>query len=321
MPGTRKLFISHAHELANRLVHTLAPSGMIARFVHAYAERHNRRKLTGDPVRLRELEATIGREALLAIAVEIRRVVPRAFSSGGLAPRAEESALAETFFGEFVAAVGRALEWPAADTASEARAFARDLEMYWGWRTRSGASSRKRAIRSQQGSRQGSGRGPWPGESPFPDRCAILLDPPMMEQARRAAAEFEGEFVAVGMQMFAQLGRRNESFTPRSPARATRPAPPRRKSAGRDAAAPARRSKKTGGRDEAVSVRRRTKTGGRAAAAPVRRRKKTGGRFAASGARRGQETGGKKRVRRTGKIGRQKPVPQKAARGPRRRAN
>ena len=158
MPGTRKLFITHAHELANRLVHTLAPSGMISRFVHAYAERHNRRKLTGDPFRLRELEATIGREALLAIAVEIRRLVPRAFSSGRLAPRAEESALAETFFGEFVAAAGRALEWPAADTASEARAFARDLEMYWGWRTRSGAS-RERAATSARGSMGGGGAG------------------------------------------------------------------------------------------------------------------------------------------------------------------
>jgi hypothetical protein len=274
MPGTRKLFITHAHELANRLVHTLAPSGMIARFVHAYAERHNRRKLTGDAVRLRELEATIGREALLSIAVEIRRLVPRAFTSGRMAPRAEESALAETFFGEFVAAVGRALEWPAADTANEARAFARDLEMYWGWRTRSGASARGHAANSGRGAERGAG--PAHGESPFPDRCAILLDPPMMEQARRAAADFEAEFVTVGIRMFAQLGRRSDSLTPRSPARSRRPAPPRKK------------------------------TAGRAAASAARERKKTAGRVTASAGRRRKKTASKKRLRRTGKTARQK---------------
>jgi hypothetical protein len=284
MPGTRKLFITHAHELANRLVHALAPSGMIARFVQAYAERHNRRKLPGDAVRLRELEATIGREALLSIAVEIRRLVPRAFSSGRVAARAEESAVAETFFGEFVAAVGRALEWPAADTANEARAFARDLEMYWGWRTRSGASTRGRAANSGRGAERGAG--PASGESPFPDRCAILLDPPMMEQARRAAADFEAEFVRVGIQMFAQLGRRNDSFTPRSPARSRRPAPPRKETAGRPAASAARR------------------------------RKKAAGRVTASAGRRGRKTGGKKRVQRTGKTARQK-----VARSRKRRAN
>src|SRR5580704_16596685 len=138
MPGTRKLFITHAHELANRLVHTLAPQGMISRFVHAYAERHNRRKLTGDPVRLRELETTIGREALLAIAVEIRRLVPRAFKAGRSAPGAEELSLAQTFFSEFVAAAGRSLEWPAAEVRSETQAFARDLELYWRWSQRPG---------------------------------------------------------------------------------------------------------------------------------------------------------------------------------------
>ena len=272
MPGTRKLFITHAHELANRLVHTLAPSGMISRFVQAYAERHNRRKLTGDPVRLRELESTIGREALLSIAVEVRRLVPRAFSSGRAAPKAEESALAETFFSEFIAAAGRALDWPAADTANEARAFARDLEMYWGWRTRSGASARGRAANSGRGA--GRGTGPAHGESPFPDRCAILLDPPMMEQARRAAADFEGEFVRVGIQMFTQLGRRSDSFTPKSPARSRRPAPPRKKTAGRPAA----------------SAAWRRKTTRRATASAGGRRKKTAG---------------KKRAQRTGKTARQ----------------
>ncbi len=83
MPGKRKLFIMHAQELAHRLVHSIAHGGLVEQFVRSYAERYNRRKLTGDPLRLRELESTIGREALLAIAVEVRRLAPRAFAQGG----------------------------------------------------------------------------------------------------------------------------------------------------------------------------------------------------------------------------------------------
>ena len=198
MAGKRRLFIAHAHELAHRLVQTVARGGMVEQFVRSYAERHNRRKLTGDPVRLREMESTIGREALLAIAVEIRRLAPRAFTAGRAAPGAEELSLAQTFFSEFVAAVGRSFEWPPAEVRSETQAFERDLELYWGWSQRPGESPRARAEHSVQG--------------PFPDRCAILLDPPMMEQARRAAAGFEAEVVRVGIRAFNQLGRQGANI-------------------------------------------------------------------------------------------------------------
>ncbi len=228
MPGKRKLFIMHAQELAHRLVHSIAHGGLVEQFVRSYAERYNRRKLTGDPLRLRELESTIGREALLAIAVEVRRLAPRAFAPGGSAPRPQEIALGQTFFAEFVASLGRALDWAAADVPSEMRALERDLEMYWGWSHRS--SGPATGISPQR--RSGSG-----SQGPFPDRCAILLDPPMMEQARRAAAAFEAEVVREGIRAFDRLGRhhaagpararqagRNKSRAARKPAiRATRP--------------------------------------------------------------------------------------------------
>ncbi len=121
MRGKRKLFIMHAQELAHRLVHTIEHGGLVAQFVHAYAERYNRRKLTGDAVRLRELESTIGREALLAIAVEVRRLAPHAFAQGRAGAGPQEIALGETFFAEFVASLGRALDWPAADAACTTR--------------------------------------------------------------------------------------------------------------------------------------------------------------------------------------------------------
>jgi hypothetical protein len=207
MPGKRKLFIMHAQELAHRLVHSIAHGGLVEQFVRSYAERHNRRKLTGDSLRLRELESTIGREALLAIAVEVRRLAPRAFAQGGSAPGPQEIALGETFFAEFVASLGRALDWAAADVPSEMRALERDLEMYWGWSHRSGAPPTARSRR------RGSGSG---SEGPFPDRCAILLDPPMMEQARRAAAAFETDVVREGIRAFDRLGRHHAGGPPRA---------------------------------------------------------------------------------------------------------
>ena len=120
----------------------------------------------------------------------------------------------------------------------------------------------------------------------------------MMEQARRAAADFEDEFVTVGIRMFAQLGRRNDSSTPRSPARAREPAPARKKTAGRPAAS---------------TAQRRKKTEGPATASPARQRKKTAGRVTTSAARRSKKTGGKKRVRRTGKTARRKVVRKRRA--------
>jgi hypothetical protein len=193
MAGKRKLFIMHASELANRLVHAFKNDGLVAAFVRAYADRFKRSKLVNDPERLHELESTIGREALLAVAVEVRRLAPAAFSEGVRKPGAEQMALADAFVTEFVASLGRALDWSAADVSAEAQALDRDLEMYWRWGQRSALASQPRRVAA--------------GESPFADRCAILLDPPMMEQARRAAALFETQIVRVGARILDQLGR------------------------------------------------------------------------------------------------------------------
>jgi hypothetical protein len=247
MAGRRRLFIAHAHELAHRLVQTIARGGMVEQFVRSYAERHNRRKLTGDPVRMREMESTIGREALLAIAVEVRRLAPRAFTDGHSAPGAVELSLAQTFFSEFVAAVGRSLEWPPADMRNEMQAFERDLELYWRWSQRPGESSRGRAAHEGQG--------------PFPDRCAILLDPPMMEQARRAAAGFEAEVVRMGVRAFSQLGRQSSGIATRAPRSKRRP-PRAAKKAGVRAARALRREKKKSRHTKSrhPQSRRRTKS-------------------------------------------------------------
>jgi hypothetical protein len=189
----RKLFLTHAGELAHLLVSAIARNAMAMKFVCGYAERHDRRKVVANLERLREMERTISREALLLIAAEVRRLLPRAF---GLSrnPRPEDQALCDAFYAEFLEALGRALEWPLAEAEIEGQAFRKDLEIYAGWRERNPTvPAARKAARD---------------ESPFPDRCAILLDSGMMDQARHAAAAFQSDLLRLGTRLFGQLGRR-----------------------------------------------------------------------------------------------------------------
>jgi hypothetical protein len=194
--ATRKLFLTHAGELAHRFVRDVGREGLVARFVRSYAERHGRQSLLSDPARLPELASTIGREALLIMAAEVRRLLPQAFAPGPKgALRPDDAAFIDAFYAEFLASLARGLDWPSAEASAEAPSetelFRRDLEMYrrWGQRPPTSASA---------------GRA---GESPFRDRCALLLDPAMMEQARRGAADFEREILRAAAQKFRQLGR------------------------------------------------------------------------------------------------------------------
>jgi hypothetical protein len=209
----RKLFVAHAGELAHRLVREVARDAQVARFVRSYAELHDRRKLTANPERLREMEFTISREALLVIAVEIRFLLPRAFGGPRGAPNPDQAFLCDAFYADFLQALARSLGWPAHEAEAEAQAFQRDLAMYTRWRER------------PAGSRSDAGK---TGGSPFPDRCAILLDPAMMEQARRAATGFEIEIMRLATQIFSQLGRRQVTRR-RTPARPRRASKTKRK--------------------------------------------------------------------------------------------
>jgi hypothetical protein len=198
----RKLFLTHAGELAHRVVRAVARQGLAAQFVRSYAERHQRPKITANPERLREVESTISREALLVIAATVHRLLPRTFEKPRGVLRPEDAALSDAFYSEFLESLARALEWPATEAQAEALAFRRDLTMYARWAQRPVVSH---AI------------DPKGGESPFSDRCAILLDPAMMEQARRAAVGFEIEITRLANRIFKQLGRRTASHKRRPP--------------------------------------------------------------------------------------------------------
>ena len=192
MPARRKLFLTHAGELAHLLVASIARDAMVMDFVRRYAERHHRLKVVANIDRLRELESTISREALLLIAAEVRRLLPRAFRlSRNAGPN--ELELCDAFYDEFLEALGRNLEWPLAEKETEAQAFRKDLDTYASWVKRNSAA---------QATRSGLKNG-----SPFPDRCAIVLDSAMMDQARRAATRFQSDLLDAGKRIFDRLGR------------------------------------------------------------------------------------------------------------------
>ena len=84
--------------------------------------------------------------------------------------------LLDLFREEFFVALGQALRW----TDDDAQAFWHDLELYESLAANEPRRPARRAIAS----------------GPFVDRTARLLDPSLMEQARRAAGKFQVELNA-----------------------------------------------------------------------------------------------------------------------------
>jgi hypothetical protein len=85
----------------------------------------------------------------------------------------------DLFREEFFVALGQSLEW----TDDDAQEFWRDLTLY---EKLSARDPRRPAARAAHA----------PASGPFVDRVALLLDPSLMEQARRAAGKFEPELCA-----------------------------------------------------------------------------------------------------------------------------
>lgn len=168
-------------ETAFQLISTIDRGEIISRFLRRYAREHQRPGRIEDAARFRELLQTIRREVLLLMALEIeseakkRLAVPvRAKTPPG------EFDLPQLFRDEFYFALGRGLDH-APEDASE---FSRDLDVY-------------RALRENAGGRKSPAKIPSPPKGPFVDRCGFILDSPMLDQARRAAAQFESEVTAM----------------------------------------------------------------------------------------------------------------------------
>lgn len=176
MPRARKLFPIYGSALANNMFMAVQSDRMVSHFVAAYVAEHDREGILGGPARDRELAETVGREILLCMIAEALEALPAFFGRKQKNKlKKEEKETLEAFSTELLAALARALNWSAEDR----REFRRDLVMYSDFRARQelAASARKRGATPQE-------------EAPFIARVALLLDPSMLEQARRAARKF-----------------------------------------------------------------------------------------------------------------------------------
>ncbi len=191
MRRTGKIFAAHGSELAHKLLGTLEGHGLVARFVESYVEEFDRPGLKEHPLRYRELLATLGRETLLAMAAQVNAELPRCLTRRRPAVlRGPEVQLADAFREEFLAALVRAQSWSPAD----AEEFRRDLALYTQLAARTQTVAKRRRLTD-------------PPEGPFVDRCALLLDPSMLEKGRRAAGRFLVEVGRVTDQILARFFR------------------------------------------------------------------------------------------------------------------
>lgn len=193
-----------ARESAALLLATLDRNEMVARFLDIYAAEHRRPGRADHPYLYREQLARIRREAILAMVLRIeaalparlkvnvavrgakqRKKIPRGKKKLRYAKRRRQPDLElaipflDLFREEFFVALGQALEW----TDDEAEEFWRDLALY-------------ERLSPQEARRTSVAHRRFAVSGPFVDRVGLLLDPSMMEQARRDARKFELELYA-----------------------------------------------------------------------------------------------------------------------------
>jgi hypothetical protein len=203
MPLRPRELVIRAREAATLLLRTLDQNEMVQRFLDIYAAEHRRPGRADQPAHYREQLETIRREAILAMVLRVEGALPkrlkvrvpvRAPKRQAKSKRGKKSKtkatrrscgwefaipLLDLFREEFFVALGQALNW-SEDDADE---FWRDLELY---EKLSAQEDRRHTRREARLSAAG----------PFVDRVAFLLDPSLMDQARRAASKFHRELDA-----------------------------------------------------------------------------------------------------------------------------
>lgn len=203
MPYRPRELVVRAREAATLLLAALDRDEMVARFLDVYAAQNRRPGRADHPVFYRDQLATIRRESILAMVQRIEAALParlkvsvtvrsanrpRKAKKGKKSKKTKPARNAamelaipflDLFREEFFVALGRALDW----TDRDAEEFWRDLELYEQLAAREPRRPAQRVSRTA-------------ASGPFVDRVAMLLDPSLMEQARRAAGEFQLELNA-----------------------------------------------------------------------------------------------------------------------------
>lgn len=198
MPYRPRELVVRAREAAAHLLQTLDRDEMVARFLDLYAAEYRRPGRADQPAFYREQLERIRRESVLAAVLRIEAALPTRLKVRVPVPRTKQTEkrrkgrkakshraakaalelaipFLDLFREEFFVALGQAMDW----TDEDAREFWRDLDIYRMLGARVSASAARRGVGAASG--------------PFVDRVALLLDPSLMEQARRAAGKFQLE--------------------------------------------------------------------------------------------------------------------------------
>lgn len=208
MPYRPRELVMRAREAAALLLAALDRGEMVARFLDVYAAEYRRPGRADHPALYREQLANVRREAILAMVLRIEEALParlkvkvrvrgagprrkaskgKASGKAGAGKPSLELAIPflDLFREEFFTALGQSLDW----NSEEAERFWRDLEIYEQLTQPRTSAARARDAAS----------------GPFVDRVAMLLDPSLMEQARRAAAKFEIELDAAASRILRRV--------------------------------------------------------------------------------------------------------------------
>lgn len=180
MPGTKQPVRDLPAELASEILVTLQRERLVPRWVDSYVVDHGRYALQTHATRYRELLTLLSREALLAMTVrtlEEATAPPRKNKALG---RGHKSDSAPAFRRKFLAALARQQKWSAGDSLG----FQIELRTYEELVARRQGAMRARKLYEA-------------ADHPFVDRCAILLDPSFIEQARIAASRALAELEAL----------------------------------------------------------------------------------------------------------------------------
>ena len=186
-----------AQETAFQLTITIDRGEIVPKFLRRYALEKKRPGRIADPGRFRELVETIRRESFLVLALQIESEAGRRFGAKARPQTgAEQFDLAKLFRDEFYTDLRRCLDYSTEDFAE----FSRDLDVYRSLRNHARASTPPRS------------RSLSPPRGPFVDRCGFLLDSPMLDQSRQAAAQLESELEALACAVLKKVLSRRERF-------------------------------------------------------------------------------------------------------------
>jgi len=177
MSQTRKTAEHAADTLAAELLATLQRERLVPRFVDSYVVAHGRYSIQVHPTQYRDLLELLQREALLAMTARVLQdvSVPALARKSRASGKRRQGPGAPAFRRNLLTALGRQKKWSAGDALD----FQTDLRLYEDLMVRPADARRARKPFEV-------------ADHPFVDRCAMLLDPSFLEQARVAASRALG---------------------------------------------------------------------------------------------------------------------------------